>query len=296
MSDAPKEPPRRTTVAIRRVVDGRNVRVVYQPLVDLKTRKVFAYEALVRSLSSDFDSPMSLFSAAVQHSLTGELGRIIREMAVAGCPSHPLFLNIHPAELNDRFVVQPNDPIFQHSEDVYLEITEGVPLSHFALCQSILSEVRGRGVHLVVDDLGAGYSNLKYIADLHPRAVKLDRDLIKGLVRDTRMFKLVSAIVVLCRDLDALVVAEGIETPEELEAVKAAGAHFGQGYLLAKPAFPPPEVHWPGEEGPAAAGAKRADKATVRFDPDQHASPAQTAQKKHDKATVKGDPSDFDLD
>jgi EAL domain-containing protein (putative c-di-GMP-specific phosphodiesterase class I) len=236
---------RRTTVAIRRVLDAREIKVVYQPVVDLKTQKVFAYEALVRSLSSDFDSPMSLFAAAVQHSCTGELGRIIREMAVQGCPSHPLFLNIHPAELNDKFVVQPDDPIFRHSEDVYLEITEGVPLSHFRLCQSILREVRGRGVYLVVDDLGAGYSNLKYIADLHPRVVKLDRDLVAGLEKNTRLFKLVSAIVVLCRELDAMVVAEGIETPSELEAVQAAGARFGQGYLLARPAFPPPAVSWP---------------------------------------------------
>jgi EAL domain-containing protein (putative c-di-GMP-specific phosphodiesterase class I) len=227
------------------VLDLRAVKVVYQPVVDLKTKKVFAYEALVRSQVPEFDSPPSLFAAAVQHACTGELGRIIRELAVAGCPSYPLFLNIHPAELNDKFVVQPDDPIFRHGEDVYLEITEGVPLSHFALCQSILREVRGRGVYLVVDDLGAGYSNLKYIADLHPRVVKLDRDLIMGLVRDTRMFKLVSGIVVLCRELDAVVVAEGIETVQELEAVIETGARFGQGYLLARPAFPPPSVTWP---------------------------------------------------
>ena len=245
MSKAAASENRRTTVLIRRVLDARDLKVVYQPLVDLTTRKIFAYEALVRAKREDFDTPMSLFAAAVEHACTGELGRIIREMAVAGCPTHPLFLNIHPAELNEKWVVQPDDPIFQHTEDVYLEITESVPLSHFRLCQSVLREVRGRGVYLVVDDLGAGYSNLKYIADLHPKVVKLDRDLIMGLVKDTRMFKLVSAIVVLCRDLDALVVAEGIETVEELEAVQEAGAHFGQGYLLAKPAFPPPPVTWP---------------------------------------------------
>jgi len=250
--------PRRTTVAIRRLLDTRDLKVVYQPLVDLKTKKVFAYEALVRSSSPDFDSPMSLFAAAVQHTCAGELGRIIREMAIAGCPTHPLFLNIHPAELNDKFVVQPDDPIFKHSEDVYLEITEGVPLSHFRLCQSILNEVRGRGVYLVVDDLGAGYSNLRYIADLHPRVVKLDRDLVAGLRKGTRMFKLVSAIVVLCRELDAMVVAEGIETAEELEAVQEAGARFGQGYLLARPAFPPPPISWPTSTG------RRAEKVTLR--------------------------------
>jgi EAL domain-containing protein (putative c-di-GMP-specific phosphodiesterase class I) len=245
VSKAVAAEPRPSTVLIRRVLDARDLTVVYQPLVDLRTRKIFAYEALVRPKSADFDSPMSLFAAAVQHSCTGKLGRMIREMAIEGCPTHPLFLNIHPAELNEKWVVQPDDPIFQHSEDVYLEITEGVPLSHFQLCQSVLREVRGRGVYLVVDDLGAGYSNLKYIADLHPKVVKLDRDLIIGLVRDTRMFKLVSAIVVLCRELDALVVAEGIETLDEFEAVQEAGAHFGQGYLLARPAFPPPGMTWP---------------------------------------------------
>lgn len=233
------------TAAIRKVLDARLVRVVYQPVVDLKTGNLFAYEALVRSLSDDFDSPMSLFAAAVQHACTGELGRLIRELAIAGSPQHPLFLNIHPAELNEKWIVQPDDPIFQHSEDIYLEITEGVPLSHFRLCQSILREVRGRGVYLVVDDLGAGYSNLKYIADLQPKVVKLDRDLIAGLRLGTRLFRLVKAIVVLCRELDALVVAEGIETLEELDAVRAAGAHFGQGYLLARPASPPPPIEWP---------------------------------------------------
>jgi EAL domain-containing protein (putative c-di-GMP-specific phosphodiesterase class I) len=258
---------RRTTVAIRRVLDDRAVKVVFQPIVDLKTKKIFAYEALVRSLSNDFDSPMSLFAAAVQHQATGELGRIIRQLAVAGCPGHPLFLNIHPAELNEKWVVQPDDPIFQHSDDVYLEITEGVPLSHFRLCQSILREIRGRGVYLVVDDLGAGYSNLRYIADLHPRVVKLDRDLIAGLVKDTRMFKLVSAIVVLCKELDAMVVAEGIETAQELDAVTAAGARFGQGYLLARPAFPPPPISWPSTAAMTAAAApppKRAEKSTIK--------------------------------
>lgn len=227
---------------IRRVLDERNLFVVFQPVVDLKSEKIFAYEALVRTKSPHFNGPPALFEAAVTEKCTGELGRIIREMAINECTTHPLFLNVHPSELNERYIVQPDDPIFRHSEDVYLEITEGVPLSHFHLCQSILREVRGRGVYLVVDDLGAGYSNLKYIADLMPRIVKLDRELIMGLTLDSRLHRLVKSIVVMCRDLGALVVAEGIETEEELEGVHDAGAHFGQGYLLAKPAFPPPPV------------------------------------------------------
>jgi EAL domain-containing protein (putative c-di-GMP-specific phosphodiesterase class I) len=240
---SPTLPP--PTAAIRRAIDERAVRIVYQPVVDLRTRKVFAYEALARPQVQDFPNPPALFAAAVEHACTGELGRVLRDLAIAGCSDYPLFLNIHPAELNERWIVQPNDPIYVHDRDIYLEITEGVPLSHFHLCRTILHEVRGRGIYLVVDDLGAGYSNLKYIADLHPKVVKLDRDLIAGLTRDSRLFKLVSGIVVLCKQLDAMVVAEGIETPEELEAVIASGAQYGQGYLLARPAFPPPPVTWP---------------------------------------------------
>lgn len=231
--------------AIRRLIDDRNYYCVFQPLVDLRTQKIFAYESLARTNSPEFEGPMQMFAAAVAENATGELGRLLRAMSLEGCQGHPLFLNIHPAELNERWVVQPDDPIFQHSEDVYLEITEAVPLSHFRLCQNMLAEVRGRGVHLVVDDLGAGYSNLKYIADLQPRIVKLDRGLIAGLTRDTRLFKLVAAIVRLCDELDSKVVAEGIETEPELEAVIAAGARYGQGYLLARPAFPPPAITWP---------------------------------------------------
>jgi EAL domain-containing protein (putative c-di-GMP-specific phosphodiesterase class I) len=235
----------RSNHAIQRVIATQQIHVVFQPLVDLKTKAVFAYEALVRTTAPEFDGPPSMFQAAVEHRCCGELGQLVRKLAVLHCPNHPLFLNIHPNELNDRFLVQPDDPIFTHTEDVYLEITEGVPLSHFRLCQSILREVRGRGIYLVVDDLGAGYSNLKYIADLHPRMVKLDRELIVGLANGTRMFKLVAAIVVLCEGLGATVVAEGIETADELQAVRDAGVHYGQGYLLARPGFPLPRVSWP---------------------------------------------------
>jgi EAL domain-containing protein (putative c-di-GMP-specific phosphodiesterase class I) len=231
---------------IHSLLDKKQVYVVFQPIVDLRSRSIFAYEALARTRSPDFDGPLAMFEAAVDKGCVGQLGRLLRQLAVEGCTTHPLFVNVHPGELNEHFIVQPDDPIFRHSEDIYLEITEGVPLSHFRLCQNILHEVRGRGVYLVVDDLGAGYSNLKYIADLEPRIVKLDRDLVAGITRSSRLFRLVKSIVVLCVDLGARVVAEGIETARELDAVREAGAHYGQGFVLARPAFPPPPITWPG--------------------------------------------------
>ena len=254
----PTDPGSSNAILIREVIEREELQVVYQPLVDLVTRRIFAYEGLARSKSQYFDGPISLFAAAVKAGATGELGRVLRKLTVTHCPETPLFINIHPNELNEHYIIQPDDPIFAHGEDVFLEITESVPLSHFKLCQNMLHEVRGRGVHLVVDDLGAGYSNLKYIADLNPAIVKLDRGLIAGMTRESRMFTLVRAIVTLCTELGAKVVAEGIETEPEFDAVLASGAHYGQGYLLARPAFPPPPITWPAQSKESASSLPRA--------------------------------------
>jgi EAL domain-containing protein (putative c-di-GMP-specific phosphodiesterase class I) len=241
---------------ISKLIDQNQLKAVFQPIVDMMTGKVFAYEALARTTSADFKSPPHMFDTAIEEGMCGKLGRRLRELSVDGCPDAALFLNIHPNEFAERWLVQPDDPIFSHDLAVYLEITESVPLSHFELCNSILKEIRGKGVNLVVDDLGAGYSNLKYIADLTPEVVKLDRGLIAGLSTDARLRKLVSSIVRLCEDLGAAVVAEGIETVEELHAVLEAGVGYGQGYYLARPNFPPPKVE-PNLLGPLSGGRRR---------------------------------------
>lgn len=217
----------------------------YQPLVDLRTRKLFAFEGLARTTSQRYPSPLELFEAALEYKCVGELGRCLRHIAVTNGPSVPLFINANPNEFDEGWLVRPDEPIFWHSEAIYLEITESVPLSHFALCHSVIKEVRSKSIFLAVDDLGAGYSNLKYISDLAPEVVKLDRELIAGIVHNSRQYKLLVALVRLCTEMGAKVVGEGIETKEELQAVIDAGVHYGQGFLLARPAFPAPEFTWP---------------------------------------------------
>ncbi len=240
--DRPRPGFRRTrrSSQIPNVLSGGHLRVVYQPIVDLRTGEIFAHEALVRSDSPHFESPPALFNAAIRSQYGGALGRVIREIATANCPGYPLFLNIHPNEFDESWLVQPDDPIFAHPHPVFLELTEAVPLSHFALCHSVLREIRSKGISLAIDDLGAGYSNLKYIADLHPEVVKLDRSLVANAHRNKRLQILMRHIVRLCDDLGAKVVAEGVETAEELAAVRDAGAPYGQGYFLARPSFPAP--------------------------------------------------------
>lgn len=228
------------------MVSPEDLTVVFQPIVDLVDGAVFASEALVRCRRPEFKSPPMLFERAVHSECTGRLGRLIREIAVPLTAGQPVFLNVHPHELSEGWLVRPDDPIFCHDHDVFLEVTESVPFTHFDLCFNVLTEVRGRGgVHLVVDDLGAGYSNLKRIADLEPRVVKLDRGLVAGVDMSARQRRLVSSVVKLCVDLGATVVAEGIETRDELHAIRDTGAQYGQGYLFARPAYPVPRVFWP---------------------------------------------------
>jgi len=233
-------------LAIRALVEKDDLRVVFQPIVDLSTGETFAYEALVRCQIPRYSSPTVLFERAAKLGCAGRLGRMIREIAIPLALSHPLFINIHPHELNEGWLIRPDDPIYEHDAPIYLEITESVPLTHFDLVMSVLQEVKSRGnLQLVVDDLGAGYSNLKSIADLEPQVVKLDRGLVAGVDKNPRQRQLVSSVVALCRDLKARVVVEGIETEDELAALRDTGADYAQGYLFARPNYPIPTASWP---------------------------------------------------
>ncbi len=229
---------------VEEALSAGDLYVALQPIVNFQKRDVFGYEALARCKSPLFKDPLGLINEAVASDCMGQLGRDLRAMAVRSCPRSALFLNVHPSEFNQGWLVRPDDAIFFHDEPIYLEITESVPLSHYEHCHGVLKEIRSRGISLAVDDLGAGYSNLKYIADLSPEVVKLDRELIANLRSQTRLHKLVSAIVRLCDGLGAKVVAEGIETIDEMCAVIDTGAHYGQGYLFARPSLPAPMVDW----------------------------------------------------
>lgn len=220
--------------------------VVFQPIVDLSNGTTFAYEALTRCKWPEFKNPMVLFERAQAERCCGSLGRKVREVAFARCTDAPLFVNLHPHELDEGWLVRPDDPLFFHDRAVYLEITESAAFNYFSLCVNVLKEICSRsGAFLVVDDFGAGHSNLKRIIDLEPHIVKLDLALVRGIEKSKRQQVLVRQVVSLCKELGARVVAEGIETEAELSAVIDTGAHWGQGYLFARPAFPIPKPSWP---------------------------------------------------
>ncbi len=232
----------RTTRALR----PADLKVVYQPIVALDSGQTFAAEALARCSWPEYGDPLALFRQAETEHTCGRLGRMIRDLTFATAPNLPIFVNVHPQELSSRWLVRPDDPINFCDADVYLEITESATFEHFDLCLGVLAEVRSRtGARLAIDDFGAGYSNLRRVIELEPAVIKLDRELIRGIDRSPRLQLLVRWVVRLCAELDARVVAEGIETMAEFRAVRDAGVEFAQGYFLARPDCPLPEINWP---------------------------------------------------
>jgi EAL domain-containing protein (putative c-di-GMP-specific phosphodiesterase class I) len=260
--------------------------VVFQPIVELSTGQTFAHEALVRCRRPEFPNPMVLFEHAVAENACGRLGRLIREVAFSTSGEVPLFVNLHPEELNSRWLVRPDDPLCFHSRPVFLEITETAAFTHFDLCKSVLNELcRRTGALLVVDDFGAGYSNLHRVVELEPAIVKLDLALTRDLHRHSRKRAVVRHMVNLCTELGARVVAEGIETSDELKCVRDLGVHYGQGYLLARPATPPPVAHWPYAPGAQAAPAIRRPPPPPRKRASRRAPPPTPEPEVHDAAS-----------
>lgn len=201
---------------------------------------------LARCSRDEFRNPAILFEQAELQGATGRLGRLVREAGMEFAPKFPLFLNLHPHELSERWIVRPDDPMNFFEHGLFLEVTESAALDYFELCQSALRELCGRtGAKLVVDDFGAGQSNLLRIAELKPAVVKMDRSLVQDVDKIREKQVILRHMVSLCEDLGAEVVAEGIETVDELQTVIDCGVQYGQGWVFGRPACPVPPIEWP---------------------------------------------------
>jgi EAL domain-containing protein (putative c-di-GMP-specific phosphodiesterase class I) len=229
-----------------RVIRKGDVRVVLQPIVDLRSGRLYAYEGLARCALPQFANPAHLFERAAEEEACGRLGRMVRDVLFEQGAGLPLFVNVHPQELRQRWLVQPTDPLFAHDTQVYIEVTESAAIEHFDICMSVLHELRARGgARIVVDDFGAGYADLDRVLALQPDIVKLDMALIRNIDSLPEVQRRVRELIDTCHRLKARVVCEGIETRAELITVIELGADLGQGYLLGRPALPAPSVHWP---------------------------------------------------
>ena len=215
----------------------------FQPIVNLHTGETRGYEALARCVGEGLTDATDLFARAMIEKTMGELGRAIREIAIRDCAGKPLYIPVHPGDLRDRFLVQPDDPIFSHDAPVFLELQQPT-LSGLAL--QVIRELGSRSsIALVIDDLGAGPATLKQLIDLEPAAVKLDRELLAGLDRARRKQAVVRALVSMCAQLDALVIAKGVDCEAEAAAARDCGVVLAQGYVLGEPSPLPAISTWP---------------------------------------------------
>ncbi len=228
--------------------------VAYQPIVRWSTREVYSYEALVRTGEPSMARPDHLFEAAERLGRVHELGRAIRrEVARAVGVADPgicTFVNVHPHDLLDEDLLSPDAPLSRVASRVVLEVTERSSLNAIEDFGARLDTLRALGFRLAIDDLGAGYSGLTSFIDLRPDMVKLDMALTRGIDRDPTRQKLARTMVDLCRDLGVEVIAEGIETTGERDALVSLGCDLLQGFLFARPGAPYPEVVWHRGEEP----------------------------------------------
>jgi EAL domain-containing protein (putative c-di-GMP-specific phosphodiesterase class I) len=214
--------------------------MAYQPIVDWNRRTVFGYEALVRSQEPAIPHPGALFDAAERLGRLAALGRLIRATtavtAVNAPPGTMVFVNLHPQDLLDDELYQPEAPLSGIASRVVLELTERASLDDVKDLRARVAQLRKMGFRIAIDDLGAGYAGLTAFAQLEPEVVKLDMSLVRDVHNSATKQKLIQSMSTLCHDLGMQVVAEGVETVEERDVLAGLGADLLQGYLFARPA------------------------------------------------------------
>lgn len=216
----------------------RRLRMVYQPIVDVTSRSVYAYEALMRSRDDVIYRPAQILHVAERLGRLRDLGRAVRELvaeAMVRLPANQkMFVNLHPTDLEDDLLYSRDDPLARFSERLVLEITERARLDLLD-AQVRVRKLRELGYGLALDDLGAGYSGLSSFVQLNPSIVKLDQSLVRGLDQEPSKQKMVTSLCNLCGDMEVAVVAEGVETREEMRLLCEIPVDLVQGYLVGRP-------------------------------------------------------------
>lgn len=227
-----------------RMLNGtaRGVHAVYQPIVDLATGAIVAFEALGRGpAGSSLEMPDRLLAAAAQSGRVAELDWAFRRAAYRGAvaarlPSDtPLFVNVEPAALGSPGLLDAAELVVDASgRQIVLEVTERAITSRPAELLESLRQARAMGWVIAVDDLGADPASLALLSLISPEIIKLDM----GLIRDqpsSKVAAVMTAVLAEAERTGATVLAEGIETRDHLHKAQALGAQLGQGYLFGRP-------------------------------------------------------------
>jgi diguanylate cyclase (GGDEF)-like protein/PAS domain S-box-containing protein len=235
--------------SLRRALEREEFLLHYQPKVNLDTGEITGVEALIRWQQPErgLVPPAQFVPVAEDCGLIIQIGRwVLREACWqmrawqdAGLPLLPLAVNVSAVEFRDESFVEGLRAILSETglqaRYLELELTEGVLMEHAESTAAVLQQLKMMGVHLVVDDFGTGYSSLSYLQQFPIDVLKIDQSFVHRITADPDDSPIVSAIIDMGKNLKQRVIAEGIETPEQLAFLRAHHCAEGQGYLFSRP-------------------------------------------------------------
>ena len=233
------------------VIREESLTIALQPIVELHSGTILGYEALSRFTAKPLQGPSLWFEDAERVGRRTELELLALRRAVSQLPFIPddcyLSLNASPAtivsgKLPEVLCLAPLDRLV-------LEVTEQHPIESYEQFGEALRPLRQAGLRLAIDDVGAGFASLKHILRLSPHVVKLDHSLTHAVIPSRSARALAAALTGFAIETGTTVLAEGIETQDQLELLTALGVSLGQGFLLGRPGPPP---------SPSGAGGGRA--------------------------------------
>ncbi|HEY5282394.1 MAG TPA: EAL domain-containing response regulator [Polyangia bacterium] len=219
-----------------RALDG--ISIAFQPIISWSSRRVIGHEALLRSSDPNLPDPSSVLAVAERLGRIEQLGRLVREMvarSMARSPAEHVFVNLHPQELLDGELFSASAPLSQFGKRIVIEIPEHTLLDEVTHLESRALALRKLGFHLAMDNLGPGYPGLSSFARLRPDFVKYDQSLVRGVDRNATQAGILAAMTALFGTMNTRVIATGIESIAERDAVVKAGVDLLQGFAFSRP-------------------------------------------------------------
>ena len=228
------------------ILDNKNITTVYQSIVSLVDGTIIGYEALSRGpVGSHLQKPDELFKVAQIYNKTWELEQLCRIKAIERADNLEknkyLFINVDPHIFKDEKFKKgfTKDFLAEHNmspKSIIFEITEKTCIEDYTSFRQALSNYVDQGYKIAIDDTGSGYSGLKMLNETKPHFVKIDMDLIRDINEDLFKQSLVECFVKLSEATNMKLIAEGIETEEELKTLIKLGVYAGQGFFISRPA------------------------------------------------------------
>jgi EAL domain-containing protein (putative c-di-GMP-specific phosphodiesterase class I)/response regulator of citrate/malate metabolism len=222
---------------IRDVLDHGKMRMVFQPIVDLEAEEVVGLEALAR-FPFDPDRPIEAwFTEAGAVGLRRELELAAVKAALAALPEGPVGPYLSVNSMPDTLASEGLAELLKDApaERLVLEITEHAPVRDYEALNKAMQRMRGRGIRLAVDDAGSGFASLRHILQLAPDIIKIDDALTRNVYKDPARRALAAGLISFAAELGATIIAEGIQTRQELDTLRELGVRYGQGFYLGRP-------------------------------------------------------------